>query len=287
MACFYLIQSIALGVVLISTACHAFELNGGHSRDFQVIENEYSWDKLIENWRDVKRSRRYVKESPTITEIEDFVRSFQPAFTTATKKMKSLAENYAVLTGRIKSTSSIAKKMQRNGIGLQDFVDIIGFRLTCQNVDAALKLRDMVIDSPNFRIVKQKCFGVCPGSGKYYKSGYRRVHFQVRILPENKPAEIQIGTPYMNKWADWSHDFIYKGPKNVSNSDDVKTYSLEMAEYFWKLDEERRKIPDCPTSLQNISAFQTLQESLSKDYAKKVFEKLGQPPSLCFWWNDL
>ena len=96
----------------------------------------------------------------------------------------------------------------------------------------------------HFEVKETTCYGMCPGAGKYDVSGYRRIHLILLIRSENKTMELQIGTPYTNMWADWNHDLVYKGPKEFADDESVKTYSIAMADYFLKLDEERNQLPD-------------------------------------------
>lgn len=88
-------------------------------------------------------------------------------------------------------------------------------------------------------------------------------------------------------WSDWNHDFIYKGPANIKNDDEVNIYSLAMADYFWKLDEERRALPMCPQIMKNANSLKILREGVAGDHAEATYKKLGYPPNACYWWNDM
>ena len=88
-------------------------------------------------------------------------------------------------------------------------------RLTCQTKTETLAIRDVLKkDVGVFLTLEEECYGVCPGVPKYNEHGYRRVHMLQNIKQFNKTFEVQLGTPYMNKWADWDHDLIYKGPED-------------------------------------------------------------------------
>ena len=117
------------------------------------------------------------------------------------------------------------------------------------------------------------------------------VHFCSSIFQQGgnggKFAELQIGTPYTNMWSDWNHDFIYKGPANIQNDPVVGNYSLAMADYFWKLDEDRRVLPACPQLLKKADSLKILREGVAGDHAKATYKKLGYPPNACYWWNDM
>ena len=99
--------------------------------------------------------------------------------------------------------------------------------------------------------------------------------------------ELQIGTPYTNMWADWNHDLVYKGPKEFADDESVKTYSIAMADYFLKLDEERNQLPDCPAIMEEVNALDILEDNAGGADAHALYEKLGYPPNACFWWNDM
>ena len=88
-------------------------------------------------------------------------------------------------------------------------------------------------------------------------------------------------------WSDWNHDFIYKGPDSIQKDMEVSKYSLAMADYFWKLDEDRRALPTCPQLLKGADSLKILREGVAGDHAEETYKKLGYPPNACFWWNDM
>ena len=212
------------------------ELVVEHSRNYHLLDDQDKWDKLFGHWNKLHRERR-ATEYLTNEKIRSYVNSFRPAFEAASTAIKALIKN-CVLTGRIKSTASIAEKVKRKGVTMEDLTDIIGFRLTCQTVDMCLDgLSLFESGHPKFETLEKECYGMCPGKDKYRDTGYRRIHLILQIKPENKTFELQIGTPYTNMWSDWNHDFIYKGPTYIAQDQDAQNYSMALAEYFWKLDE--------------------------------------------------
>jgi len=108
----------------------------------------------------------------------------------------------------------------------------------------------------SFYIQTKKCYGICNPDGTPYRltDGYRRLHYIV--LVSNKSIEIQMTTPYMTLWADWSHDIIYKGPSDISSNLDVQGYQLQLAEYYFLLDTIRDTSPTCPIYLQQMNVLQ-------------------------------
>ncbi|XP_065674307.1 uncharacterized protein LOC124819218 [Hydra vulgaris] len=274
---------------------HDLETNCGHTRDYILIDDSPNlWDNLMSDWHKKTQSIRFKRSSftitklPTLDEIEKFIQTFKPAFESLQKSIKDIVKNNAILTGRLKEANSILGKLEKDNTRLQDLNDTIGLRLTCQTVDESLRIVDKIKkNKKNFEILNEKCYGMCPNAGKYKEGGYRRIHLILRLIPESKMAELQVGTPYTNYWSDWNHDFIYKGPPEINNSSDVNRYSLALADYFLTSDSSRSILPLCPTFLQNANALDILKSSLPLPDAEKMFKKIGEPPNGCFWWYDM
>ena len=173
---------------------------------------------------------------------------------------------------------------------LTDLTDIIGMRLTCQTVDEALRLKDLVSnDSAHFEVNTTKCYGMCPGAGKYTEIGYRRIHLILLVKESvgNKMIELQIGTPYTDMWSNWGHDLLYKGPQWFAGDKDVKSYQLKLADYFFQLDELRNQLPDCPKFVRETDVLEILKYNAGGADPYELFKKMGYPPNACFWWNDM
>ena len=207
------------------------ELVPEHSRDYHLLDDQDEWDKLFTDWNKLHREKR-VTEHLTNEKMKNYVKSFRPAFEAASTTIKALIKN-CVLTGRLKSTASIAEKVKRKVVTMEDLADIIGLRLTCQTVNICLDALSLFQSGhPKSEILEKKSYGMCPGKGKYSDTGYRRIHLVLRIKPESKSCELQIGTPYTNMWSDWSHDFIYKGPAYIAQDQYAQNYSMTLAGYF-------------------------------------------------------
>ena len=267
---------------------------GGHSRDFHLLhhqESDQAWETVSATWHKSSHhmSRRDVGQQPSLDEIKEFIETFKPAFKSAQETITKMVNHSAVLTGRLKSAVSLQEKLVRKNETLDGLRDVIGLRLTCQTVNETIRIKDLILaDTKNFNVTEVICYGICPGAGKYRPStGYRRIHLIIYIKNGGKFAELQIGTPYTNMWSDWNHDFIYKVPKDISNDPKVGNYSLAMAEYFWKLDEDRKILPPCPSKLTSADPLKILKEGVAGDHADQVLMKLGYPPNACFWWNDM
>lgn len=104
--------------------------------------------------------------------------------------------------------------------------------------------------------------------------------FKVAIPHLKTAGEIQVGTPYMTLWADWEHDVVYKGPKNLKKDASVTKYAKLLAKYYMLLDDLRNGMsPDCPLILRKTKA----EDIPNYDHWKM----LGSPRDACSFWNDL
>lgn len=284
------------------SAASDVHLTAGHSRDFIILDYsepfDHQWSELLSKWennwysldkKDNRLRRDSNPSSPSLDEVREYIESFQPAFKEAFLAISSLVGNSAVLTGRLKSPESVKEKLERKGYGLGNLTDVIGMRLTCQTVDEVMRIKKLISDdSIDFEVTETICNGICPDSGKYTSHGYRRVHLILLIKNAgNKSMELQIGTPYTNMWSDWNHDLVYKGPESFQDDEKVQKYSLDLAEYFLILDQERNKLPLCPATLEEANALEILEMNSGGADANKLYKKLGHPPNACFWWNDM
>jgi len=286
-------------LVLTFVCASAFDVDpvadsGGHSRDFHLLHHQEpsdAWEAVSATWHKASHhmSRRDVAQQPSLEEIRNYVETFKPAFESVQGSISKIVNHSAILTGRLKSAASIQEKLLRYNETLDGLRDVIGLRLTCQTVNDTLIIKNKILaDTKSFNVTKVTCYGICPGSGKYRpSSGYRRIHLIIYIEDGGKFAELQIGTPYTNMWSDWNHDFIYKGPEEISKDPEVGNYSFAMADYFWKLDEDRKMLPPCPEKLTSANPLKILREGVAGDHADQLYQKLGYPPNACYWWNDM
>ena len=178
--------------IMVSTTVGALDIGetSGHSRDYHLVHSNDAWKTLIQAWendlqQDVSkhsRSRRNSQQlssaSPSMDDIKAYIASHEKAFESSKKELIKLANRTAVLTGRLKSATSIEEKLERKNLTLDQLTDVIGLRLTCQTVDEANKIKTLIeADTETFSITEVSCYGMCPGAGKYRNStGYRRIH---------------------------------------------------------------------------------------------------------------
>ena len=197
-----------------------------------------------------------------------------------------------IVTGRIKSMSSLLAKMEKSGVtDYHEITDIVGLRVTLQTMNDIRRFKIAYQNGFDNDIVEIRCYGTCgpavgnsdPRVKKYWPwkgSGYRRLHFKVKVSELKTDVEIQVGTPYMTIWAEWEHAVVYKGPEDLKNNKKVNSYAERLAGYYAMLDEVRNgMIPKCPRILKKTNA---------KDlFGQRDWEVFGSPDNACNFWNDL
>ena len=201
----FLFLHLAISTGSTSQLEDADDDNGGHSSEFKpmgyewkMTELEYTPDLLDEIHTLTKRrsvlpsgaaSRRSFDEEfyKFYRSLPDFLRSFEADAERVLRKYQLVG----VVTGRIKSLSSLKKKMEQDGItDFREITDIVGMRVTLQTIGDILKFKQAYLHTFNESIDEIRCYGVCgPAVGisdpraKFYwpwkGSGYRRLHFKV------------------------------------------------------------------------------------------------------------
>jgi len=126
------------------------------------------------------------------------------------------------IKGRIKSPSSIARKLHGRGVGLtaenakKYLKDIAGIRIICPFSRDIYFLVDLLRSMRDINILKEKDYVTNPKS-----SGYRSYHFIIDTpvfysgRTENVPVELQIRTEAMNFWATLEHKAKYKYKEHI------------------------------------------------------------------------
>ncbi|NLL71456.1 MAG: GTP pyrophosphokinase family protein [Epulopiscium sp.] len=171
-------------------------------------------------------------------------------------KFQSIAHEYHTLnqyspielvTGRVKTISSILEKARKKNIPLsciQDKIeDIAGIRIICQFVEDIDKVVALIRerDKKDLWIVEEKDYITHTKA-----SGYRSYHIIIQYpvhtaLGEKKVlAEIQIRTLAMNFWATIEHSLRYKYKQNMPM--EINGRLLKAAEAAFKLDQEMSAI---------------------------------------------
>lgn len=126
-----------------------------------------------------------------------------------------------MITSRIKTTESIANKLEKNGL---DFTveniesrihDVVGARIICLTLTDVKVFIELLTNSLNktegFNLEKCKDYITNPK-----ESGYQSYHFRITVpvtfsnQTYNVPAEIQVRTLLMHAWAELEHKMGYK-----------------------------------------------------------------------------
>ena len=124
------------------------------------------------------------------------------------------------IESRVKSSESIAAKLQRKGspvtleAAARDINDIAGVRVVCNYIDDVYRVAGMLERQEDLEIVKRQDYIKTPNY-----NGYRSLHLDVRVpvylsnRTEHVVAEIQIRTIAMDFWASLEHDIHYKADR--------------------------------------------------------------------------
>lgn len=118
---------------------------------------------------------------------------------------------------RVKSYASLIEKMEHKGYELtwdnaiKKINDMLGIRIVCSNLNDIYDLSNLIKNDGRFRIIKEKDYIRNPK-----ESGYTSYHiifeyvYKVGEVTIPIKAELQIRTEEMDKWANFTHDLIYK-----------------------------------------------------------------------------
>ena len=140
------------------------------------------------------------------------------------------------MTGRIKQTDSIAKKLMRKGrevtfqAAVDTLNDIAGIRVVCFFCDDVKKQKDITL-------LKEKDYVKNPK-----KSGYQSIHLIVGIpvtyLEKTKEirVEIQIRSFAMDYWAELDNQMCYK--KNAGQIENVERATKDYSDVIAKVDNQ-------------------------------------------------
>lgn len=146
-----------------------------------------------------------------------------------------------LVTGRVKTISSILEKAQKKGIDLNDFEnkidDIAGIRIICQFVEDIYRVVDIIKKRSDMTVKYEKDY-----INNMKKSGYRSYHvivgYAVETLKGKKEllVEIQIRTLAMNFWATIEHSLQYKYKQNMPEN--IRERLTNAAKAVLQLDRE-------------------------------------------------
>lgn len=143
------------------------------------------------------------------------------------------------ITTRVKTPSSIIKKLKRRGHELsveaaQKFLtDIAGVRVICSYIDDIYLIMESLLYQDDIQLIRKSDYIKNPKA-----NGYRSLHLIVTIpvfqssKKELVHVEIQIRTIAMDFWASLEHELAYKldDEKRVSASAELKACANEIAD---------------------------------------------------------
>ena len=175
------------------------------------------------------------------------------------------------IKSRVKSTASIAKKLNRMGSAItveniiENINDAAGVRVICSYVDDIYLLADALLKQEDVRLVEKKDYIASPK-----ENGYRSLHLIVTVpvffMDERREmkVEVQIRTIAMDFWASLEHQLKYK--QAIDDDCEIASQLRECAEIIAKTDcrmmairEEIEKMKDTPTEddvmLEKLSKF--------------------------------
>ena len=147
------------------------------------------------------------------------------------------------MTGRIKQTDSIAKKLMRKGrevtfqAAVDTLNDIAGIRVVCFFCDDIYRVADYVKKQKDITLLKEKDYVKNPK-----KSGYQSIHLIVGVpvtyLEKTKEirVEIQIRSFAMDYWAELDNQMCYK--KNAGQIENVERATKDYSDVIAKVDNQ-------------------------------------------------
>lgn len=146
-------------------------------------------------------------------------------------------------TNRIKSQESILEKMRKKELKLtyknmiEEINDIAGIRIICPLKDDVFKIKKLIKEFNDVKVIKEKDYVTKPK-----KSGYMSYHIvcEIPIFFNNDiilmKVEIQIRSLAMDFWASLEHDIRYKPDEEPKQ--EIQDELIECAKTINKLDNE-------------------------------------------------
>lgn len=150
---------------------------------------------------------------------------------------------------RIKSQSSILKKLQKKNLALtipnieNNLFDIAGVRVICSFTEDIYSLANSFLSQDDVRLIEKKDYIQNPK-----ENGYRSLHLIVEIpifLSDEKKwvkVEVQFRTIAMDFWASLEHKIRYKKNLSKERLDEIDKELLECAKICKTLDEKMEEI---------------------------------------------
>ena len=197
-------------------------------------------------------------KTETIENLKDFARMqhiYNSAVKEMTTKIEILDDEFHSrfdhnpihhIESRIKSTMSIAKKLEKIGAEVslasatENLYDIAGVRIICHYIDDVYQVATMLLDQSDVTLIRIKDYIKEPKP-----NGYRSLHLTVSIPVflssgvKHTPVEVQLRTIAMDFWASLDHELRYKA-KNTP--DECVERLKRCADEISRLDSEMQSI---------------------------------------------
>ena len=151
------------------------------------------------------------------------------------------------ITSRVKSSESARKKLARHGLpySIENVInrlnDVAGVRVICEYISDIYMVRDKLVESNSFTLVKEKDYIKMPKPG-----GYRSLHLimETDVHPSGSPGrlrcEIQLRTSAMDSWASLEHTMRYKS--DLPENEQINESLRNCAEALHNTDLEMQRI---------------------------------------------
>lgn len=203
-----------------------------------------------------------------------------------------------LVTGRVKTISSILEKAQRKKIELENIEDelddIAGIRIICQFVEDIDKVAELIHKRNDMKVIEEKNY-IKEQKASGYRSYHLIIEYSVQTMngPKVLKAEIQIRTLGMNFWATIEHSLQYKYKTNMPEH--IRKRLLKAAEAVVILDEEmasvRSEIMDAQNSFHIkadiVSDILTNIQNLYKVANKREIVKIQDEFFVIYQSDDL
>lgn len=159
--------------------------------------------------------------------------------------LKNVSNPIEIVSGRVKSISSILEKAERLGVEFdkipEGIFDIAGIRITCKYIQDVYQVYELLKTRKDIDIFLVKDYIKNPK-----QSGYRSLHliakYNVETLDGQVPIniEFQIRTHAMHLWASIEHSLKYKYYRQIP--DEIQHRLLQASEVAAQLDEEMSRL---------------------------------------------
>lgn len=182
--------------------------------------------------------------------------------------MQALADGPVLLSGRIKRTDTVIRKLRRErSMSLTFMDDLVGFRVIAPSPRA----QDEVVQRLEAALTVKTTRDYV---ARPVETGYRAVHivgmapqtFPGGAAPANLTYEVQVRTPYQQLWSTISESFGEQ-VKEGGGTEDVRAYLSELSEKIAAFERDYPSEPqqtplDGPTQLAYITLVYDKQKGL-------------------------